>query len=153
MIRHAFNSVFIVGMIRNRHVISFLTLAVLFVPVRFDFVFSAMVVPCSYVLLTIACAIPYFLEKPAALLALAAYLSFYGALFYALAGLSFCGCQRIARSRVRLAQGVVLAAVFSCSFIPAFKYVDWGRRTGTYTFWEACIRYSKTHGKLNTGIL
>lgn len=82
------------------------------------------------------------------------YLAIYGSLFYGAARLSYRECNLFTARWVRLAQIVILSAVVSCSFIRAIEYnaLNYGG-SGTYNFWEACVRYSKTHGQLLSGKL
>ncbi len=138
-----------VAMSRKWFVLSFMTLAMLLVPVLFDFGMAALYAPCCYAVYLVAW-VP--LNSWEVALLFIGYFVFYGAFFYGLARLSFWAGHRVAGRWIRLAQGLVLVAVFSCSFIRAIKIADWGYGTGTYNFWEACARFSKTHGKRYTGI-
>lgn len=150
-------SLWVVGsMSRRRFVGSFVVLAGLFIPVLFWYGLADLTVPCGYQFMNIGCELLYSPGRmvrhwrTAVLVGL--YLVFYGALFYAAARLSFWGCSLVAGRLRYLAQIAILFAVVSCSFIRAIEYnaLNYGG-SGTYNFWEACIRYSKTHGKILTG--
>jgi hypothetical protein len=121
------------------YVTSFITLAVLFVPVLFFFGFGALSSPCCYAIYSI-------LEgrtHGAPSYIMVGYLVTYIGFFFLIATGIFWVTGLFANSQVRTAiQVVSLLALFACSFIKAIEESG-GRdfESGTYNFWTACARH------------
>jgi len=146
----------IAPMSRRRFEMTFVVLAMVFVPVLFWFGLADLKIQCACqifnIVLELLCSPGRLIRHWEQVVTVGVYLAVYGGLFYGAARLSYWGSNLFAGRLRWLAQVVILSAVVSCSFIRAIEYsaLNYGG-SGTYNFWEACVRYSKTHGQLLSG--
>jgi hypothetical protein len=132
-------------MSRKLYVLSFMGMAITFVPVLFFFGFGEQVAPCCYAFFEILTG----RGDKAGLSLLLVYVVIYSGLFYALARGTFWASMLLSKKSNQTAiQTLCLLALFSCSFIRAIQESggrDFG--SGTYNFWGACARYLETYQK------
>ena len=127
------------------YVITFMALAITFVPVLFFYFLSALVAPCSYLIFRMLTYFDqnYLAQEVVALL----YLTIYIGLFYVTSRCTFWASMLASKRTTRIAiQSLILLGLFSCSFLRVIEQS--GLRvgmSGTYNFWGACVRYLQTH--------
>jgi hypothetical protein len=127
-------------MSRKAYTVAFMVLAIMFVPVLFDYFWGALISPCCYAILTI------FSDQRIIAELTAFYVAVYLGLFYLLARISFWSSNLFPnRTGKKAVQMLVLVLLFSCSFIRVIQEdvaaPGDNEQTGTYNFWKACARY------------
>jgi hypothetical protein len=126
---------------RRTYVIAFVALAIIFVPLFFDFFFGALVAPCCYAIFALC---ESFSEPDLLMLF---YIVVYLGLFYVAARCTFwVSMLPTSRAAQIVIQSLFLLILFSCSFVRVIEQgpVQYGS-SGTYDFWGACVRFLQTH--------
>ena len=126
-------------MTRKAYVLTFIVLAVMFVPVDIFYFMGNLVVPCCYLILGGLLA---GLWDWGGIFFGSVYVALYFALFYLLARVTYGLITRVKTAKLRLALQVsVLVLVFSCSFLRVITNTGFRGNSGTYNFWTASVRY------------
>ncbi len=131
-------------MTRKAYLITFIVLAVIFVPVDIFYFMGNLIVPCCYLILGGLLA---GLWDWGGIIFGGVYIALYLGLFYLFARVSFNLISRATNAKLRLAlQILVLLAIFSCSFLRVIVNSGFRGNSGTYNFWTACVRYLERRG-------
>jgi hypothetical protein len=124
---------------RKAHVISFMVLAIMFVPVFLDFLMLRMLVPCCGVIFWIFWKLSTGISNSVDVTIdgiSCVYLAFYGCVFYFAARMTFWLSEKIQTSRYRfIVQAIFLLTLFSCSFLRVINATSFFEGvSGTYNF-------------------
>ncbi len=125
---------------RKQFVLIFVILVVCFVPILINFGVVCWIVPLAWGIASALKEFSQFDWNPA--IGFTLYSLVYTTAFYGIARLTDLIIRRVQRKTLRLSiQLLVLATVFSCSFVRVLTYGSIQGRGGTYTFWGAVNRY------------
>jgi hypothetical protein len=131
-------------MTRKAYVLTFIVLAVIFVPVDIYYFMGNLIVPCCYLILGGLLA---GLWDWGGIVFGGVYVALYLALFYLLARVTYGLIAKVKNAKPLLVyQILLLALVFSCSFLPVIVNSGFRGNSGTYNFWTACVRYFERNG-------
>lgn len=118
----------------------FVVLAVTFVPIMINFGVIVWIVPDAWGITSLVREIARAKFRPA--LGFGLYSALYLGLFFLAAKLTYWMTLKVRSKELRLvAQCVVFASLFSCSFLRVLTYGSIRGRGGTYNFWTAVSRY------------
>jgi hypothetical protein len=131
-------------MTRSLYISLFVVLAAVFVPIVINFGLVVWLVPSIWGI--VSAIKDLFRGRIRTALGFGVYSAVYACLFYFVARITYWVTSRARQRSLRLSlQCILLAGLFSCSFLRVVTYGSIQGRGGTYTFWTAVERYFDHH--------